>query len=377
MTDEELALLELLMYQYGFSQEEAFQILAQGGGITPGAYGSEIYDTSTGGMEFPDTSSFNPVHGGGGLVGPADMPTLAGSEQGIGSPMGEPYESTVWTNSNAYNPVEPQYPADWGLDYWQDLLDQGFGGGNQSLPVGNTGDPRVQSILDAMNVGVGTGEQRPPSHVPIRTGDFPPIPQTSPQSVNQAGINTPVLPGLGRSGYVPYNYGMDPAVDQSFRGIERAHADPGTSGQADIGSNVPPFTLDDVGNEGGKAFSYGAGPNAANDILAYLLEKAMDVGRPTQGLQQAVSSQAKSTAPPGRAPAATQVRTAALKSNPTPQRTMKPNPPATRARTVVAPKPAPKPVYRPPAVIAKPAYRPPVVSKPAPTIISNLAKAMR
>jgi hypothetical protein len=98
--------------------------------------------------------------------------------------------------------------------------------------------------------------------------------------------------------------------------------------------------------------------NAANDILLFLLEKAVAAGRPTQGLERAVSNQAKPTAPPGRNPA-TQVRTAALKSNPTPQRTMKPNPPPTRARTVVASKPAPKPAYRPPAVIAKPAYAPP------------------
>jgi hypothetical protein len=331
----------------GLSAEEAFAYAAQAGWIPAEDYGSTIYDATTT-NDFGMTAGDQATGRSSPIVNPGDMPVLRGigrSGFDSGLPQTNPQAAT---GSGWPMAVYPGAPS------------------------------RVPTLLATNDFE--PGDPRPPSDVPMeRPGRFPyafglpdfggmrPARMTS---INQS-VGDVAPPGL----HDPYNQKGNPNYWEDLYEGNTALDTAGTGSSAQTYGTqqqimAPPGRAPVMQKER-------SGDNAANDILAYLLEKAITAGRPTQGLQQAVSNQAKPTAPPGRRPAATQVRTAALKSNPTPQRTMKPNPPPTRARTVVAPKPAPKPVYRPPVVIAKPAYRPPVVSKPAPTIVSNLAKAMR
>jgi hypothetical protein len=509
MGNEELELINLLMQHYGLTIDEAIQVAAQAGGINPDAYGSNIYDAATGDDEFGIAGGDQNPGIGNTVVNPMDLPALSMGAGDISDPMGQPYESTAWLNSNAYNPVEPFHPPDWGLDYWKRMLPNtpNVPVGNQNLPL-QQGPSEIQAILDAM--GRGSGEQRIPGNVPISHSSrlpSPPVPtdMTSfglapgtdgwistanpvprgrwpnndlPNSVmDQAGMDggtsglystvdpdsyTGMTPYLGnpfegtlysterqapvgkafalmgdgitsnltpssrrflgpptwigrQQLYDPYNMAPSqnqPPDDMQTIGMDNAQLlenelnrftgdgpsfDPspqeGPLSGLGAGGLRHPWGFPDRTNERNSSAFFGngepkestgakarmapgmpPGESAANDILAYLLEKAMAAGRPTQGLERAVSNQARPTAPPGRRPAATQVRSAALKSNP--QRTAKPNPPATRARTVVAPKPAPAPVYRPPVVVAKPVYRPPVVvAKPAYALSPVLARA--
>jgi hypothetical protein len=318
------------------------------------------------------------------------------------------------------------YPNSIGTASPENMLDQGTG---MMVPTGDaTGlnrvyysTPQEDSVLDDLGDSYNNqiymaqnGYDRPTSNVPI-TRSTTPAPQRlpspnypdmrSPSGFERllGNVGTSADQGLGRPqrGVDPYHFSVNTYPSQFTNGpfgmLEEigmstyipTAMDPSRDPFWDGGQSSLSGTASAPFSSSGATHT---GESDANDILAYLLEKAIAAGRPTQGLEQALDAQNQPTQrqtphpPPGRRPqpmtkghyppqqpqgkhltAATQVRSAALKSNPTP----------TRARTVVAPKPAPKPVYRPPAVIAKPAYRPPVASKPTTTRVSNLAKAMR
>jgi hypothetical protein len=322
-----------------------------------------------------------------------------------------PHNDTVMANSLAEETVilrmliDSGMPVDDALAYFSEM-DQSPAG-RSTLRDQQRGGPALDYMLNRLTDR--TPEMRPISDVSIsgpthlQNNDNSGMQSVSPPGMldfsdfNNPGIGFGSVPtpmrGVGGmnqgAAFYPQSAGFNTIDDRTaMRGQLQSGVNVGSTagdaltGDPGIFDNPVPYEhqiyndpryVGDAGSgerESGKAFGMqnadreAANRDAsrdANDILAYLLEKAMTAGRPTQGLQQAVSSQAKSTAPPGRAPAATQVRTAALKSNP----------PTTRARTVVAPKPAPKPSYRPPVVIAKPAYAPPparatVAPRPAP-----------
>jgi hypothetical protein len=122
MTPEEEALIQFLMQQYGFTPEEAFMVAAQAGGINPDAYGSHIYDEATMGGEGSFGAGFQNPGIGDTIVSPMDTPAPLrdGPTSALNAFTTAPW-STASTDAFA-DTGTPPYPADWGLDYWQDML---------------------------------------------------------------------------------------------------------------------------------------------------------------------------------------------------------------------------------------------------------------